>query len=762
MQQKALLIGLIVLLVSIPVCRSETPAAQLQLTWTDNSDDEEGFEIERETTSTFDSIAIVEGDVTTFTDWGLAPGTTYCYRVRAFSIYGYSGYSNEACATTSVTLTVIPVGSGSVSSVPVGINCPMDCSMRYVGGTIVTLMATPFPGSAFAGWSGGGCTGTGICLFNLNADTSVAATFTITDSPLLLTRLVPSSASAGGASFTLTVNGSNLIAGSVVQWNGLARTTTYVSNSQLAAAISADDIAAPGVDQVTVVNPAPGGGNSNALTFTVTPDPTPPDSSITAAPTNPSNSTSANFSFTSSAVGSSFQCRADGAMFAACTNPWTYSNLITGSHTFQVRAVSLVGYIDPTPASYTWTIDTTPLDTGITAAPTNPSNSTSASFSFTSNKAGSSFQCRVDGASFAACANPWSYSNLGTGSHTFQVRAIDLAGNIDPTPASYTWTIDTTPPDTSITAAPTNPSNSSNASFSFTSNEAGSSFQCQLDGGVLVSCTSPRSYTKLAIGSHTFQVRAIDLVGNIDPTPASYTWTIDTARPDTSITAAPTKPSTNNSASFSFTSNEAGSSFQCRLDGASFAACTNPWSYSNLVTGSHTFQVRATDLAGNIDSTPASYTWTYTPVTRFPNNSAIDAGSLQGGAAANLSTDDNKFYQVNSTTSGTRATSWYGIFTSVPKNLSNLKVTYKGKNSQNCTQAIALWRWTDNSWVQLDSRAVGTTEISIADLVAAGALSEYVSGTIGNGDLRLQVRCTGGSSNFYASGNLMKIVYNTL
>src|SRR3989338_5380277 len=94
-----------------------------------------------------------------------------------------------------------------------------------------------------------------------------------------------------------------------------------------------------------------------------------------------------------------------------------------------------------------------------------------------------------------------------------------------------------------------NPSNSTSASFSFTSTETGSTFQCQMDSGGYSACTSPKSYTALTAGSHTFYVKATDTAGNTDSTPASYTWTIDTTAPNTSITSQPSNPSNSTSAS---------------------------------------------------------------------------------------------------------------------------------------------------------------------------------------------------------------------
>ncbi len=83
------------------------------------------------------------------------------------------------------------------------------------------------------------------------------------------TSLSPSSATAGGAAFTLTVNGTNFVSGATIQWNGSALATSFVNSTQLTAAISASDVATAGTVSVTVANPSPGGATSGALTFTI-------------------------------------------------------------------------------------------------------------------------------------------------------------------------------------------------------------------------------------------------------------------------------------------------------------------------------------------------------------------------------------------------------------------------------------------------------------------------------------------------------------
>ena len=117
-----------------------------------------------------------------------------------------------------------------------------------------------------------------------------------------LTSLSPTSVTAGGPAFTITVTGANFASSSVVRWNGASRATTYVRSTQLQASIPAPDIASIGTAQVSVVTPGPGGGASNPLSVTVTaPAPAPTLTSI-----SPATAAAGGPAFTLTATGANF------------------------------------------------------------------------------------------------------------------------------------------------------------------------------------------------------------------------------------------------------------------------------------------------------------------------------------------------------------------------------------------------------------------------------------------------------------------------
>ena len=170
---------------------------------------------------------------------------------------------------------------------------------------------------------------------------------------------------------------------------------------------------------------------------------------------------------------------------------------------------------------------------------------------------------------------------------------------------------DTTPPETVINSGPSGTIGATDASFGFSSSEPGSQFECRLDGGAWSSCASPTAYSSLADGGHTFEVRATDAAGNTDPSPATRGFTVasappaDTTPPETVINSGPSGTIGATDASFGFSSSEPGSQFECRLDGGAWSSCASPTAYSSLADGGHTFEVRATDAAGNTDPSPA-------------------------------------------------------------------------------------------------------------------------------------------------------------
>ncbi|MEE6263817.1 right-handed parallel beta-helix repeat-containing protein [Plantactinospora sonchi] len=372
----------------------------------------------------------------------------------------------------------------------------------------------------------------------------------------------------------------------------------------------------------------------------VPPEALPPDTLIVDEPPNPSNSTTASFTFTgiddnTSLYDLGFECRLDSTSETAweqCENPQTYGNLAAGTHTFEVRAVDLADKVDPTPATYTWVVALSPPGvppvTTISAGPPAGTAARTALFTFFANE-DATFECAVDGAAFADCVSPVLYEDLLPGTHEFRVRARDAEGNVEPTPATRTWTV-TGPPVVTLVAAPDLEDTGTTATFAFTANEPVARFECSLDLAAFTPCLSPAVYPDLAVGDHHFRVRAVDLDGMTsgEEEMAEHEWAVvlgpDTVAPETVVASGPANPSPTGTVSFTFTGTDnvtapAGLLFECRLDSqneADFVECTSPYGYPNLELpaelepGPHVFEVRAVDQEDNVDPTPASYSWT--------------------------------------------------------------------------------------------------------------------------------------------------------
>ncbi|MBA2542524.1 MAG: hypothetical protein H0V17_22975 [Deltaproteobacteria bacterium] len=353
-------------------------------------------------------------------------------------------------------------------------------------------------------------------------------------------------------------------------------------------------------------------------------DPTAPDTMIVQAPGEFSPTGSAMFVFESTASAATFQCSIDEETPVPCTSPYIRT-LADGPHGIVVRAFNAAGNSDDTPAEHRWTIDTVAPDTTLTEKPPVADNSVMVRFDFESSELNVSYECRVDGGDFVACLPDDQFGPLGDGAHSFSVRALDRAGNADPTPVVYAWSINTAMPDTQILTAPNDISGTTSATFTFMSPDAGSgaTFTCSLDGAAFTACSSPMTYQNLAERMHNFKVRVLDAVGNLDPTPATRDWLVDLTAPNTTITAGPTGMTPSASATFSFTATEPDVTFECQLDGGAFAACTSPRTILNIAQGDHTFAVRAIDAANHADATPATRAWT---VDTVAPNIAITGG----------------------------------------------------------------------------------------------------------------------------------------
>ncbi|MBF9236584.1 DUF4394 domain-containing protein [Hymenobacter sp. BT683] len=323
------------------------------------------------------------------------------------------------------------------------------------------------------------------CASNTTSSTA-STTFTTTAAPNpapAITSLSPSSVTAGAAAQTLTVNGTGFVSASVVNFNGTSRTTSFVSASQLTISLTAADQATPGAYNVTVTNPAPGGGTSAPAVFTVNEVPACNAPTALAVTTGSITTTSATVTFTGSASATGYTVTTSPASTTQ-TLPGTATSVeltgLTANTAYTVRIVSNCAVNSPSSAatvSFTTATPTPiPAPTLVVTQGGSPiANGGSPSYSFGNQTTGTTqtavFTLANTGNTVLTISSVTVSTGTAFGFQTFSVPATVAAGSS--TTLTVTYAVGTGAQSGSITIL-SDATNGNNNTFELTLNGTGS------------------------------------------------------------------------------------------------------------------------------------------------------------------------------------------------------------------------------------------------------------------------------------------------
>lgn len=324
----------------------------------------------------------------------------------------------------------------------------------------------------------------------------------------------------------------------------------------------------------------------------------PPLARIDAGPQGFTRTADPVFSF-SSAEPASFRCSLDGAAFEPCASPVTLPGLTEGTHRFAVQAVDALGRFDPEPVVREFTVDTVAPDTTLWG-PSGPIATATPRVAPGSPDASARLECSLNGAPYAPCASSVDLGPLADGEYTYRARAVDPAGNVDPTPAVLSFRVDTRAPVASFSSGPSGLTTDGQPTFGLAADESDVRFLCAFNGKALGACASSTSHTPagiLADGSYSVQTQAIDAAGNRRPV-ISRSFTVDRTGPAVTITA-PASPTNDSTPVFQLNAAEPGASFECRFDSDAFQPCSDAPVAAPLADGYHALEARGVDSLGN-------------------------------------------------------------------------------------------------------------------------------------------------------------------
>jgi hypothetical protein len=187
-----------------------------------------------------------------------------------------------------------------------------------------------------------------------------------------------------------------------------------------------------------------------------------------------------------------------------------------GTYVFSTRAENAAG--TGLPDGRTFTVDTTPPAQPVIVSPASGSTvGGSPQFQF-AGEPFAAFGCDLGGTgAFADCAPGRTFVFASDGARTLRIRATDRAGNVSAPSDPSTFTVDVTAPTVTIAAPEEDALTGTSPAFTFAASEGGATYRCRLDDEPFAACASPAGFPAVAAGTHTFQVRATDAVGNVGP-----------------------------------------------------------------------------------------------------------------------------------------------------------------------------------------------------------------------------------------------------